>query len=91
VDLLARWQIDHGSGGYPASLKPARHPPEWWPAMDRNGGPSWSGTVARHQPEYATWIAAAVIVIPQLLMPVIVPSQEFRDFCHYLGTLVYYR
>jgi hypothetical protein len=53
VDLLARWQIDHGSGGYPASLKPARHPPEWWPGMHRNPGPAWSGTVARHQPEYA--------------------------------------
>jgi hypothetical protein len=39
----------------------------------------------------AAWIAAAVIIIPQVLMPIVVPSQDFRDFCQYLGTLAYYR
>jgi hypothetical protein len=39
----------------------------------------------------ATWIAAAIIVVPQLLMPVVVPWQGYQALCHALGTLVYYR
>lgn len=39
----------------------------------------------------ATWMAAAIIVAPQALMPAIVPWQEFRAFCQFLGSLVYYR
>ena len=39
----------------------------------------------------ATWMAAAIIVVPQALMPVVVPWQEFRAFCHFLGSLAYYR
>lgn len=39
----------------------------------------------------ATWVAAAIIVVPQLLMPVIVPWHGFQGFCRSLGTLVYYR
>jgi hypothetical protein len=39
----------------------------------------------------ATWMAAAIIVAPQVLMPVIVPWQHFREFCQFLGSLVYYR
>src|SRR5690606_20834140 len=63
VDLLARWQIDHGNGwstrltsaGLPCSGMVARHGPESWPGMRRNRGPAWTGTVARHQPEYAVF------------------------------------
>jgi hypothetical protein len=39
----------------------------------------------------ATWIAVAIIVVPQLLLPLVAPSQGFRAFCPYLGSLVYYR
>jgi hypothetical protein len=39
----------------------------------------------------ATWIAAAIIIAPQLLLPVVAPWQGFREFCHFLGSLVYYR
>ena len=39
----------------------------------------------------STWIAAAVIVVPQLLLPVVVPWQGFREFCQFMGSLVYYR
>jgi hypothetical protein len=39
----------------------------------------------------ATWIAAAIIVVPQFLLPIVAPWQEFRDFCQSLGSLVYYR
>jgi hypothetical protein len=39
----------------------------------------------------ATWIAAAIIVVPQLLLSVVAPSPAFRQFCHFLGSLVYYR
>jgi hypothetical protein len=39
----------------------------------------------------ATWIAAVIIVLPQLLMPVVAPSQQFREFCHFMGSLAYSR
>jgi hypothetical protein len=39
----------------------------------------------------ATFIAAAIIIAPQLLLPVVAPWQGFREFCHFLGSLVYYR
>jgi hypothetical protein len=45
-----------------------------------------TGSVSR-----ATWVAAAIIVVPQLLMPVVVPWREFREFCHFMGSLAYYR
>lgn len=39
----------------------------------------------------ATWIAAAVIVVPQLVFPLLVPTEAFRAFVISMGTLVYYR
>lgn len=45
-----------------------------------------TGTLSR-----ATWIAAGIIVVPQLLMPIVVPWEGFQDFCHFMGSLVYYR
>jgi hypothetical protein len=39
----------------------------------------------------ATWAGAAIIVVPQVLFPVMVSWQEFREFIHVLGSLVYYR
>jgi len=36
-------------------------------------------------------IAAAIIVVPQLLLPVLAPWPEFRAFCHALGALAHYR
>ena len=38
-----------------------------------------------------TWVGAAIIVVPQILLPIVAPWQEFRDFCVSLGALVYYR
>jgi hypothetical protein len=45
-----------------------------------------TGSVSR-----ATWIGAAIIVVPQFLLPIVAPWQEFREFCQSLGSLVYYR
>ena len=45
-----------------------------------------SGAISR-----ATWIGAAIIVVPQLLMPVVAPSEAFHQFCHFMGSLAYYR
>ncbi|MCP5144591.1 MAG: hypothetical protein H6978_07175 [Gammaproteobacteria bacterium] len=39
----------------------------------------------------ATWTAVAIIVIPQILLPMVAPSHGFREFCDSLGSLVYYR
>ena len=39
----------------------------------------------------ATWIAAAIIVVPQFLLPIVTPWQEFREFCNSLGSLVSHR
>jgi hypothetical protein len=39
----------------------------------------------------ATWIAAAIIVVPQLLLSVVASSLAFRQLCHFMGSLVYYR
>ena len=38
-----------------------------------------------------TWVAAAVIVVPQLVFPLLVPTEAFRAFVLWMGTLVYYR
>lgn len=38
-----------------------------------------------------TWAAAAVIVVPQLLMPVAVQSAAFHAFCQFMATLAHYR
>ena len=45
-----------------------------------------TGSISR-----ATWIGAAIIVVPQTLFQLVVPSQAFADFNDYMGTLVYYR
>lgn len=45
-----------------------------------------SGSISR-----ATWIGVAIIVLPQLLMPVVAPSEAFHAFCHFMGSLAYYR
>ena len=45
-----------------------------------------TGAVSR-----ATWIGAAIIVVPQLVLPILVPTQEYRNFIDSLGSLVYYR
>ena len=39
----------------------------------------------------ATWAGAAIVVVPQVLFPLVVPWQEYRAFIHFLGSLVYYR
>jgi hypothetical protein len=39
----------------------------------------------------ATWSAAAIIVVPQVLLSVVAPSPIFREFCRFTGSLVYYR
>ena len=45
-----------------------------------------TGSISR-----ATWIGAAIVVLPQFLLPLVAPSPAFADFVNYLGTLVYYR
>jgi hypothetical protein len=45
-----------------------------------------AGSISR-----TTWIAAAIVVVPQLLMPVVAPWQGFREFCHFMGSLAYSR
>jgi hypothetical protein len=39
----------------------------------------------------ATWIGAAIILVPQPLLPVVSTSPTFIAFLEYLGSLVYYR
>jgi hypothetical protein len=39
----------------------------------------------------ATWAGAPIILLPQLLMPVVVPLPAFRSFIDSLASLVYYR
>jgi hypothetical protein len=39
----------------------------------------------------AAWIATAIIVVPQIFLPVVTPSQTFADLIAYIGSLVYYR
>lgn len=46
---------------------------------------------ATAQVSTATWIGAAIIVLPQPLLPLVAPSPEFIAFLDYLGSLVYYR
>lgn len=39
----------------------------------------------------ATWIGAAIVVVPQFLLAPVSATQEWLDFVHALGSLVYYR
>lgn len=39
----------------------------------------------------ATWIGAAIVVVPQFLLAPVSASQEWLDVVHALGSLVYYR
>lgn len=39
----------------------------------------------------ATWIAAAIIVVPQFFLPVVAPTEWFAEFVTWTGSLVYYR
>ena len=39
----------------------------------------------------ATWAGAAIIVVPQLFLPILMPMQQFRSFIDSLASLVYYR
>lgn len=39
----------------------------------------------------ASWAGAAIIVVPQVLMPLVVPAAWFTDLMLWLGSLVYYR
>jgi hypothetical protein len=39
----------------------------------------------------ATWVGAAIIIVPQLFLPILLPSQGYRDFIDSLASLVYYR
>jgi hypothetical protein len=39
----------------------------------------------------ATWIAAAIIVVPQFFLPVVAPTDWFANFVAWIGSLVYYR
>ena len=45
-----------------------------------------TGTTSR-----ALWIGAAIILVPQALLPVVTSWPVFRAFCHGLGSLAYYR
>jgi len=45
-----------------------------------------TGTISR-----STWIGSAIIVVPQVLLPVVLPMQEFRDFIDSLASLIRYR
>jgi hypothetical protein len=45
-----------------------------------------TGTVSR-----ATWAGAAIIVVPQAFLPILMPMQEFRSFIDSLASLAYYR
>ena len=45
-----------------------------------------TGAVSR-----ASWIAAAIIVLPQVLFPLIAPTQAFANLVTFFGSLVYYR
>jgi hypothetical protein len=38
-----------------------------------------------------TWIGAAIVVLPQALFPLIVPTPWFLSMLNWLGSLVYYR
>lgn len=39
----------------------------------------------------STWIAAAIVLIPQPVNWLVSPMPQFHDFVYYLGSLVYYR
>ena len=39
----------------------------------------------------ATWIAAAIIVVPQAFLPLVAPTEWFAGVLEWLGSLVYYR
>jgi hypothetical protein len=39
----------------------------------------------------ATWIAAAIIVVPQFFLPLVAPTDWFAGVLEWLGSLVYYR
>jgi len=39
----------------------------------------------------ATWIGAAIVVVPQAFLPVVAPTQWFADLVTWFGSLIYYR
>ena len=39
----------------------------------------------------ATWMAAAIIVVPQFFLPIVAPTEWFAEVLEWLGSLVYYR
>lgn len=45
-----------------------------------------TGSVSR-----MTWIATAIVVVPQLFLSLVAPTQWFVDLVNYLGSLAYYR
>ena len=38
-----------------------------------------------------TWIGATIIVLPQLFLPILVPTHGYREFVDSLASLIYYR
>jgi hypothetical protein len=39
----------------------------------------------------ASWIGAAIIVVPQFLLPLVTPAAWFTQVMLWIGSLVYYR
>ncbi len=38
-----------------------------------------------------SWIGAAIVIVPQILLPIVADWEPFMQFCQWCKTLVYYR
>jgi len=51
----------------------------------------WHERRATGRVSKATWIAAAIIVVPQFFLPLVAPTEWFVGVIEWLGSLVYFR
>lgn len=51
----------------------------------------WHERRATGRVSRASWIGAAIVVVPQFLMPLVIPTAWFTDLMLWFGSLVYYR